>query len=166
MLTLTGTLAPNDNQESTEATRAEEPTLRLMPGLLVELSGPDARRKAAELLARYPFCPAAWVEKSLEPFPDEVRRERMHFDRVLFVNGGDDSAWALSTFINSGLFPFVVYYAPYGDERFLRKLRRQAKATGTMVILLREDPLPAWQIHYQYRTNQGALELVRGGKTT
>ena len=171
MFTLQGTRAPETLNLAPQTAEASaparpltpEPTLRLMPGLLTEISGPGARRKAAELLARYPFCPAAWVETSLEPFPDEVRRVPMHFGRTLFVSGGEDSQWALTTFVNSGVFPFVVYAASYGDEKHLRRLRTQAKKSGTMVILIREEPLPAWQIHYQYEVEEGRLQLLRGG---
>jgi hypothetical protein len=142
----------------------EEEGLRLCPGVLVEVSGPDARAQAARLLSAYPGCPAAWIEQSLNPFPDELRRYPLNWDKVLFVDGGKDAGWALSSFLRSGLFPFVVYYAPYGQDRQLRRLRRLARISGSMVLLLREDPLPAWQIHSQYRTHLGRLELVRGKK--
>lgn len=146
------------------ASSESEEGLRFSPGNLVEISGPDARRQAARLLAAYPGCPAAWIETSLEPFPDEIRHYRLNWDKILFVDGQKDAPWALSAFIRSGEFPFVVYYAPYGRDGELRKLRRLAKATNTMVLLLRDDPLPAWQIHSQYRTHHGKLELVRGKK--
>jgi hypothetical protein len=141
-----------------------EDVLRFSPGHLVEISGPDARRQAARLLASYPACPAAWIETSLDPFPEELMRFRLNWDKVLFVDGKKDSSWALSSFVRSGLFPFVVYYASYGQDKELRRLRRVAQATRTMVLLLRDDPLPAWQIHSQYRTHHGKLELVRGKK--
>jgi hypothetical protein len=128
----------------------------------VELSGPDARNQAAALLAAYPACPAVWIERSLQPFPDDVRRHRLNWDKVLFVDGQKDSPWALSSFLRSGLFPFVVYYAPYGGDRELRRVRRLARQYGSMVLLLGEEPLPAWQFHAQYRTHSGQLELVRG----
>lgn len=140
----------------------EEEGLRFSPGNLIEVSGPDARRQAARLLESYPLCAAAWIEQSLDPFPDEVRRYRLNWDKILFVDGKKDAAWALSAFVRSGEFPIVVYYAPYGQDKELRRLRRAARASGTMVLLLREEPFPAWQIHSQYRTHQGRLELVRG----
>ncbi|RZA09827.1 MAG: hypothetical protein EOP11_00295 [Proteobacteria bacterium] len=163
MFTLHGTRAP-DFAPEIEKSHAPEPELRLMPGLLLEISGPGARRHIAELIARYPFCPAAWVEEHLEPFPAEIRRVNMHYDRVLFVDGKEDSAWALTTFVNSGLFPFVVYAGPLGDEKKMARLRRQAKKSGTMVILVQEEPLPSWQAHYQYLSEGKHLELTRGGK--
>lgn len=141
-----------------------EESLRFSPGKLVEISGPDARRQAARLLAAYPGCPAAWIESSLDPFPDELRRFRLNWDKVLFVDGKKDAPWALSSFIRSGHFPFVIYYAKYGRDGELRRLRKLAKLNNTMVLLLGDDPFPAWQIHSQYRTHTGKLELVRGKK--
>lgn len=163
MFTLHGTPMPGIAPEI-DKSESQQSELRLMPGLLMEISGPGARRHIAELVARYPFCPAAWVEEHLEPFPAEIRRVNMHYDRVLFVNGGEDSAWALSTFVNSGLFPFVIYAGPVGDEKKMRRLRRQAKLSGTMVILIQDEPLPAWQAHYQYLSNGKRLSLLRGGQ--
>jgi hypothetical protein len=143
----------------------EEEGLRFCPGILVEIAGPDARAQAARLLESYPLCPAAWIEQSLEPFPDEVRRFRLNFDKVLFIDGKKDSSWALSACVRSGDFPVVVYYAPYGPDKELRRLKRMARASGTMVLLLREETRPAWQIHSQYSTHKGRLELVRGRRS-
>ena len=159
MLALQGSLLPSPVLVET----AEE-ELRFTPGVLVEIAGPEAREQAARLLSAYPACPVAWIEQNLEPFPDEIRKFRLNWDKVLFIDGKKDAPWALSSFLREGLFPIIVYYAPYGRDRELRRLRKLAKASGSMVLLLREDNFPAWQIQAQYRTNHGKLELVRGRK--
>lgn len=136
--------------------------VRFTPGLLVEFSGPGARDEAAKVLSRYPTAPAAWIEQNLHPFPDDLRRYPLNWDKLLFIDGGKDSAWSLSSLLRSGEFPLIVYYAPYGNERTLRRIRKLAKRSKSMVILLSEAPYPIWQIHCQYSTMNGKLELLRG----
>lgn len=161
MYALQGTTAPAV-AEHQENSSPEPPEVKLQPGVLVEFSGPGAREEAARLLARNPQVPAAWIEQQLDPFPDEVRRHRLNWDRVLFIEGKKDAAWSLSALLRSECFPILVYYAPYGTERTLRRIRKLAKASRTMVVLLSETPYPVWQIHYQYGTQNGRLELLRG----
>ncbi len=133
----------------------------LPQGSLIEISGPDARLQAARILAENRLLPAAWIEQNLEALPDDLFRMKMNFDKVLFVNGRRDSTWAVSSMVTSGEFPIVVYYAPYENEKFLRRLRRQAKVSGATVLLLREEPCFSWTIRVQLRALQGRLEVLR-----
>lgn len=134
----------------------------LLPeGSLIEISGPEARLQAARILAANRGIAAAWIEHNLEALPDDVFRFRMNYDKVLFVNGRRDSTWAVSSMVSSGDFPVVVYCAPYENEKFLRRLRRQAKDSGTTVLLLREEPCFSWTIRVQLRALNGRLDVLR-----
>lgn len=133
----------------------------LPEGSLIEISGPEARRQAARILAENRGLPAAWIEQNLEALPDDVFRARMDFDKVLFINGRRDSTWAVSSMVSSREFPIVVYYAPYENEKFLRRLRRQAAVSGCTVLLLREEPCFSWTIRVQLRAVNGALDVLR-----
>ncbi len=134
----------------------------LLPeGSLIEISGPDARLQAARILAENRHLPSAWIEQNLEALPDDVLRTRMNFEKVLFINGRRDSAWAVSSMLSSRQFPIVVFYAPYENEKFLRRLRRQARDSGATVLLLRENPCFSWTIRVQLRAIQGRLEVLR-----
>jgi hypothetical protein len=137
----------------------------LLPeGSLIEISGPDARLQAARILAENSALPAAWIEQNLEALPEEVFRTKMDYDRVLFINGRRDSTWAVSSVITSRCFPIVVYYAPYENEKFLRRLRRQAKQSGASVLLLREEPCFSWTIRVHLRALNGKLDVLRWRK--
>lgn len=136
----------------------------LPEGSLIEISGPDARLQAARILAENRHLPAAWIEHNLEALPECVLRTRMDFKKVLFINGRRDSAWAVSSVITSQQFPIVVYYAPYEDEKFLRRLRRQAKVSGASVLLLRPNPCFSWTIRVQLRAQNGKLDVLRWRK--
>jgi len=137
----------------------------LLPeGSLIEISGPDARLQAARILAENRQLPAAWIEQNLEALPDEVLRTRMDFKKILFINGRRDSSWAISSVLTSQLFPIVVFYAPYEDEKFLRRLRRQARESGASVLLLRPEPCFSWTIRVQLRAQNGKLDVLRWRK--
>ncbi len=133
----------------------------LPEGSLIEISGPEARKQAARILSENPDFPAAWIEQNLEALTDDVLRTPMNFDKVLFLNGRRDSMWAVSSIVNSRQFPIVVYYAPYENEKFLRRLRRQARESGVSILLLREEPCFSWTIRVQLRAIHGRLDVLR-----
>lgn len=134
----------------------------LLPeGSLIEISGPDARLQAARILSENRGLPAAWIEQNLEALPEDLLRTRMDFKKVLFINGRRDSTWAVSSVITSRQFPIVVFYAPYENEKFLRRLRRQARESGVSVLLLREEPCFSWTIRVHLRALNGKLEVLR-----
>lgn len=137
----------------------------LLPeGSLIEISGPDARQQAARILAENRHLPAAWIEQNLEALPDDLMRTKMDFKKVLFINGRRDSTWAVSSVLTSACFPIVVYYAPYENEKFLRRLRRQARETGASVLLLRDEPCFSWTIRVHLRAANGKLDVLRWRK--
>ena len=136
----------------------------LPEGSLIEISGPDARLQAARILAENRHLPAAWIEQNLEALPEDLHRTRMDFKKVLFINGRRDSTWAVSSILNSRCFPIVVYCAPYENEKFLRRLRRQAKQTGASVLLLRDEPCFSWTIRVHLRAQNGRLDVLRWRK--
>ena len=141
------------------------PKSGLLPeGSLIEISGPDARMQAARILAENRSLPAAWIEQNLEALPEEVLRTRMDFKKILFINGRRDSGWVISSVLTSQLFPIVVFYAPYENEKFLRRLRRQARESGAAVLLLRPGPCFSWTIRVHLRAEDGKLDVLRWRK--
>lgn len=133
----------------------------LPAGSLVEISGTEAHKAAARFLAEHPLLPVAWIEADLKPFPEAVARTRLNYDKVLFIDGGKDSSWAASSILTSRCFSILVYHAPYAGERELRRFRKQAKASGTTMILLREMPSFSASISLQLRANASKVEIVR-----
>lgn len=161
---------PADEKETLYASESNPPSTLpnegLLPeGSLVEISGPEARLQAARILAKNRHLPSAWVEQNLEALPDDIFRVKMDFKKVLFINGRRDSAWAISSLINSQEFPVVVFSAPYENEKFLRRLRHQARKSGTTVLLLREEPCFSWTIRVQLRALNKKLEVLRWRKS-
>jgi hypothetical protein len=136
----------------------------LPEGSLIEISGPEARLQAARILAENRQLPAAWIEQNLAALPEEVLRTRMDFKKILFINGRRDSTWAASSILTSGQFPIVVYYAPYENEKLLRRLRRQARESGSSVFLLRDEPCFSWTIRVHLTARDGKLEVLRWRK--
>jgi hypothetical protein len=133
----------------------------LPQGSLIEISGPEARTQAARILSENRHVPAAWIEQELAPLPPEILSAKLNFDRVLFIDGGRDAAWAASSLLSSGHFPLLVFYAPYESESFLRRLRRLARAHHATVLLLREDPCFSWAIRVQLHAVNGRLKVLR-----
>lgn len=154
--------APKEPLAATASLHQNLPNGGLLPeGSLIEISGPQARQQVARILAENRQLPAAWIERNLESLPEEIFRTRMNFKKILFIDGDRDSAWAASSLINSQLFPIVVYCAPYENEKLLRRLRRQARESGSTVFLLRDEPCFSWTIRVHLRARNGKLEVLR-----
>jgi hypothetical protein len=148
--------------ENTALSPSQPPYPEELPsGSLIEISGPEARAQAARILAENRHVPAAWIEQQLHPLPREITEAKLNFDRVLFLNGGKDSAWAATALLSSGHFPLLVFYAPYENEAFLRRLRRLARQFDATVLLLREDPCFSWTIRVQLHAVNGRLKVLR-----
>lgn len=130
-------------------------------GCLVEISGKDAAAQAARFLEENPWLYAAWVENDIKDLSNEVVHRDLNFQRVLFINGKSDAGWAASTLMRSGHFPVLVYHAPYGEEKELRRFRKFCRDKNITMILLRDEPCFAWPIAVQFRANNNNFELIR-----
>lgn len=153
--------APIGAQRDTIVQKEPETFVDLPRGALTEISGPNARKHVAALIAQNPQVPVVWIERSLEPFPEEVQRIRMNFDRVLFVHGEQDSSWAASTMMNTGLFPLMVFGAGYRSERELRRYLKQAKSTNAAFLVVSERPTSSTLFAVQLHAGKNGIELLR-----
>jgi hypothetical protein len=151
------------NGTATATTAAVEPRDIFIPlGSLIEISGEGAPAAAARFLAQHRSLPVAWITEGSGGIPEAVKSVRLNWEKTLFVKGGEDSSWAASTMLRAGCFPIVVYHAPYGDEKELRRFRRQAKNANALMILVREaEPCLTWPIQLRLRTQaNGGLEVL------
>lgn len=104
-------------------------------GKLFEFSGKRAREAAIKILKQHPNATSVWIEKKLHPLSREIRLASINRKKVLFVNGGSDSSWALFSFLRMRIFNLLVFSAPY-SARERRILRRAAQHYGTEIVLL------------------------------
>lgn len=114
-------------------------------GALVEISGPGKTEAVARLLAENPL-PVAWVEAKFSLFPSGLRQHQVSLENIFFIESGKDAAWAAGTALRSQLFPLLVYSAPYGEERELRRFQLLAERANATMILLAKKPSLAWPI--------------------
>lgn len=131
-------------------------------GALVEITGHGKTGAAVQFLAENSALRAAWVEGSFSLFPPALLQRRANLQKILFVEGGAQSAWAAGTLLRSGLFPILVYSAPYGCERELRRFQLLAEKSATTMLLLGEAPQPhAWPIQLSLEVREGKPALFR-----
>ena len=132
-------------------------------GILVELSGHGKTEAVAAFLAENSSLRVAWVERSFSLLPSALLQRQVNLEKIFFVEGGRDSAWAASAILRSRLFPVVVYGAPYEDERELRRFQLLAEKSATTMLLLAEEPLPhAWPIRLSLACAGRRLTVLKG----
>lgn len=156
--------SPMQAQRDTFAPIAQQEKFVDLPrGALVEISGPYARREVAAMLAKNPDQAVIWIEENLEPFPADLARmqSKMSFNRVLFVDGKEDSSWTASAVLKTGLFPLVIYAAGYANERELRRYLKQAKAANATFLVISERPTPSTLFSVQLLARKNGIELLR-----
>lgn len=130
-------------------------------GILAELTGPGKTSAVVQLLAENPQLRAAWVEQRFSLLPSAFTQRQANLEKIFFIEGGKDCAWAAGTILRSQLFPIVVYHAPYGEERELRRFQLLAERSNTTMILLGDKPLEerAWPIRLSLQA-RGAHPLT------
>ena len=116
-------------------------------GILVEITGKGKRESIAALLAENPDLYCAWIESKLSILPSALEQRKINLEKLFFVEGGNETSWAAATVLRSQIFPIVVYNAPHGDLRELRRFQLLASKAQSTMLLLAEDPTPnAWPI--------------------
>lgn len=152
----------------THLQRESLPFSRFAPGLprgaLVELTGPGKTTLVAQFLAENSGLRAAWVESRFSLLPSAFPQRSVDLEKIFFVEGGKNSAWAAATILRAQLFPILVYHAPYGCERELRRFQLLSERSSTTMILLGQKPLEAraWPIKVSLEARGRELTLVKG----
>lgn len=150
-----------------ESQRESLPCQAFPPGLprgaLVELTGPGKTESVASLLAEHPSLRVAWVESPFSIFPSALLQRNVNLEKIFFIEGGRESAWAAAALLRSQLFPLLVYHAPYGEERELRRFQLLAeKAASTMLLLGNKPSLHSWPIRLSLSVQGRRLVSVKG----
>jgi hypothetical protein len=131
-------------------------------GSLIEISGHGRTEALVRILAEHPELPSLWIEANFQLFPPALAQRKLVLERTYFVDAGREAAWAATTVLRSQICPFLIYHAPYGAERFLRRLQLLAERSGTIVFLLPEGkPRQAWPIHLSLEAKGRKLHTLR-----
>jgi hypothetical protein len=133
-------------------------------GALAEITGPGKTEAAAQLLAENPHLRCAWIEKRFSLLPSALLQREVNLQKIFFVEAGEQSAWAASLILRSGIFPLVVYSAPYGEERELRRLQLLSERSSATTLLLGDQPqTDAWPIRLSLVSHGRRLQVRKGG---
>lgn len=143
-----------------EALRWSRLPTGLPKGGLVEISGAGKTEAVASLLAEQGL-PVAWVEHTLSVFPMALRQRKVELEKVFFVEAGKESAWAASAILRSQLFPLLVYHAPYGEERELRRFQLLAERSRATMFLLSDKASQAWPIALSLEMQDSRPQVLR-----
>lgn len=116
-------------------------------GGLVEIAGPGKTEAVARLLAEHSASPAAWIEKDFSLLPSALLQRGVPLEKIFFVEAKAECPWAATLILRSQIFPFVIYHAPFGEEKELRRFQLLAeRSRSTMLLLSEEKPSLAWPI--------------------
>ena len=131
-------------------------------GALVELAGHGKTESVVRFLAENADLSAAWIEKAFSLYPPAVAQRRRRLENLFFVEAGADAAWAATTVLRSRLFPVIVYNAPYGDERELRRFQLLAeRSRATMILLAAQRAFASWPVALSLEVRERKLFVLR-----
>lgn len=131
-------------------------------GALVEIAGSGKTELTASFLAENPEIPAAWIEANFSVFPMALRQRNILLEKLFFVEGKKECAWAASTILRSQLFPLLIYHAPLGEDRELRRFQLLSeKASSTMILLCEKKASLAWPISLSLEIQKQNLKILR-----
>jgi hypothetical protein len=115
-------------------------------GALTHLEGQGKSSAFLRLCSEHPKLRAAWVEASLSAYPPAFAQAGVDLKRLLFVQGGEHYAWAVSQLLRAQLFPLMALASPIQGELELRRLQLAAEKSGAVVLLLSQVQGPSWPI--------------------
>jgi len=135
-------------------------------GVLAEITGSGKTECVAQLLAENAALRCAWIESRFSLLPSALQQRGVCLEKVFFVEAGADAAWAAATVLRAQIFPLVVYRAPYGDLKELRRFQLLAGKSHTTMLLLGDEPVAqAWPIRLSLTAKEKGrrLAVVKGG---
>jgi hypothetical protein len=129
-------------------------------GILTEITGRGKTEAVARLLAENAGLRCAWIEDRFSLLPSALAQRGVSLEKVFFVEAGLEAGWAAATVLRAQLFPLVVYRAPYGDVRELRRFQLLAgKGHSTMVLLGDQPAAHAWPIRLSLEAREKGRRL-------
>lgn len=91
----------------------------------------------ARFLAEQPELETAWVEERLSIYPRALAERGVALERVVFVEAGEEVAWACTQALQSGAFGALVCSSGTGlGEVWLRRIQLAAEKAGAFVLIL------------------------------
>lgn len=91
----------------------------------------------ARFLATQPEMETAWVEDRLSIYPRALAERGVALEHVVFVEAGEEVAWACAQALQSGAFGALICSgAPGLGEVWLRRIQLAAEKAGAFVLLL------------------------------
>ena len=106
-------------------------------GSIIELSGQRKLDILADFL-RNRRLPVAWIEYNLNEVSPKLTHLDLDYDKILFINGGEDSSWATLAVLE--VFPIVIFHAPLLSLTDMFQFQNIAKKHGATIIFLNDDP--------------------------
>ncbi len=134
-------------------------------GALTHLGGEGRTEVVLRLLGEHPGLKAAWVEERLTAYPPGFVQQGADLQCLLFVQGGEHFAWALTQLVRSQIFSLVVVASPIksGEAGLeLRRLQLVARQAACAVILAAPYEGPGWPLRLRleaWRDEEGELRL-------
>ncbi|MGZ3660670.1 MAG: hypothetical protein ACXVB9_05560 [Bdellovibrionota bacterium] len=130
-------------------------------GILAEITGAGKTESVAQLLAENPALRCAWIEARFSLLPSALLQRGVSLEKIFFVEAGENAAWAAATVLRAQIFPIVVYRAPYGDLKELRRFQLLAGKSNATMILLGDQPAEhAWPIRLSLEAREKGRRLA------
>jgi hypothetical protein len=115
-------------------------------GAVTCISGTGKTKLALRFLAENPSLDVAWVEERFSVYPTAILQRSVNLNRILFIEAGKETSWAVLQALKAQVFPVVILYAEDSDHKTLRRFQLLAEKAQTAVIWLTSTPKPYWAI--------------------
>lgn len=129
-------------------------------GAVVELSGSGKTTALAHFLQENPQK-TAWLEKNFSLFPSALAQLHLSLEQFHFFHTKENSTWAATALLRSQLFPFLVYHAPHGGEKELRRFQLLSERSKTTFFLFSQKPSLAWPIALSLECRNGEIKVLK-----
>ncbi len=131
----------------------------LPKGAITEISGAGKTEFVLQFLKEQTELKIAWIESQLSIFPFAFEQRGVSLERVLFVEGGEQSNWVALQVLKSQAFQVVVLYEEECELKTLRRMQIAAEKSAASLIWLTSKPQDAWPVGLQIKVTKRNGEI-------
>ena len=134
-------------------------------GAITEICGAGKTEWVVRFLKEHPILRVAWIEPELSIYPPALFQRAIDPNRILFIEGGDETPWVIQQLFKSALFEIIILLSTLTDFKILRRFQLAAEKAGASLILLSETFSKGWPVALQLKIlrKEGGMtaEIIR-----
>lgn len=128
-------------------------------GAITEISGVGKTEFVTQILYEHPDLRVAWIEKDLSVFPFALWQRSLGLQRILFIESGKQTEWAILQILKAQIFKVVIFYVDDFEITSLRRIQLASEKANVVTLWLTDRTHSLWPVSLQLQMNKKKFGL-------